>query len=262
MRFAASPIAFTALMLAACQQGVAANQSAPAAASTTADAGTTQDVTLTAADGTQVFGTYYRAAKPKALILLFHQAGSSRHEYDSIAPKLAAEGYDALAIDQRSGGTLYGPNATVDHLGRSADYQAAEADLQAALDWAGKQGRPVILWGSSYSAALVFRVAAANPGKVAAVLAFSPGEYLWSPNLVHEAAAKLTVPVFVTSAKDADEIGAARSILAAVSGQTKVQFVPATAGIHGASSLRSDRNAAGAADYWTAVDAFLHRVAP
>ena len=49
-----------------------------------------EPVTLTAADGVKVYGTWYRAAQPKALILLFHQAGSGRGEYATIAPKLVA----------------------------------------------------------------------------------------------------------------------------------------------------------------------------
>jgi len=57
------------------------------------------------------------------------------------------------------------------------------------------------------------------------VLGFSPGEYLDSPHTVHEAAAKVTVPIFVTSAKDRDEIAAAKSILAVAPARQKTQFV-------------------------------------
>ena len=72
-----------------------------------------QPVTLKAADGVTVYGTYYPASEPKALILLFHQAGSSSGEYAAIAPRLARAGYSSLAIDQRVGGNLYGPNRTM-----------------------------------------------------------------------------------------------------------------------------------------------------
>ena len=48
-------------------------------------------VNFMADDGLTVSGRYYRADKPKALILLFHQAGSSKDEYADIAPKLAEE---------------------------------------------------------------------------------------------------------------------------------------------------------------------------
>ncbi len=38
---------------------------------------------------------------------------------------------------------------------------------------------------------------------------FLPGEYLDAPDAVHDAAAKVSVPIFVTSAKDRNEIAAA-----------------------------------------------------
>lgn len=67
-----------------------------------------RDVTLRAKDGLTVFARAYAADQPKAVILLFHQAGSSKGEYATIAPKLALAGYDALAVDARAGGGLFG----------------------------------------------------------------------------------------------------------------------------------------------------------
>ncbi|WP_238542498.1 alpha/beta hydrolase [Sphingomonas sp. PAMC 26621] len=216
-------------------------------------------VTLTATDGVRIDGDYRRATSPRALILLFHQAGSGKGEYATIAPRLAAAGYSSLAIDQRAGGPLFGVNATAARLGRPADYPEAQRDLEAALAWGRAQGLPIILWGSSYSAALVFRVAAAHPQGVAAVLAFSPGEYLDDKQAVAHAAAAVRVPVFVTSADDAGEIAAARAILAASPAALKRQYLP-RAGVHGSSTLIPAKNAAGAAANWAAVLDFLHRV--
>lgn len=224
-----------------------------------------EPVVLKAADGVMVFGDYYKAEKPKALILLFHQAGSNRSEYAPIAPKLMQAGYSALAIDQRSGGTLFGHgNQTVARLGHSTNYLDAEKDLEAALAWSEPAAArlPVILWGSSYSASLVFLVAAKQPGKLAAVLSFSPGEYLGDGNPVSAAAAKVTVPIFITSAKDPEEIAAARKILDASASKSKIQFVPTLGGVHGSSTLRDDRNRQGADENWQAVLAFLGALKP
>lgn len=231
------------------------------AAKNSASAAAVEPVTLTAADGVKVYGTFYPARNPKALILLFHQAGSSRAEYASIAPKLAAAGYSALAIDQRAGGELFGPNATVKGLGHSADYLAAKQDLEAALAWAKTRKLPIILWGSSYSASLVFMVAAEHPGEVAAVMAFSPGEYFDDKDAVHRAASKVAVPVFVTSAKDPQEIEAARSILNASPSRLKVDYVPEKAGVHGSSTLIAVKDPAGAGEAWAAVMRFLRQIA-
>jgi dienelactone hydrolase len=223
-----------------------------------------EHVVLTASDGVKVYGDFYPAAsKSDAYILLFHQAGSNRGEYAPIAPRLAKLGYNCLAIDQRSGGERFGQgNETVRQLGHSADYLDALKDMDAALVWArtAKHSGKVIIWGSSYSAALVFLLAAQHPEDVAAVLAFSPGEYLGTPNLVHQAAAKISVPIYVTSAKDEEEIRAARSILAASPARMKTQFVPRVGGVHGSSTLRTDTDAAGEAENWRAVEEFLHRV--
>ncbi|OYY72654.1 alpha/beta hydrolase [Sphingomonas sp. 28-63-12] len=258
-------IVLAVAVVAACSPSVPAAGGASPAGNAGADVPTAKadvPISLKAADGVTVYGTLYAAAHPKAVILLFHQAGSGKGEYATIAPRLVALGYSALAIDQRSGGDLFGPNQTAAAVIGQASYLDAKADLQAALDWAKPQGKPVLLWGSSYSSALVFLVAAENPGAVAALLSFSPGEYLGQPDLVSRNAAKLTIPVFVTSAKDAGEIAAARAIVDAVPGTGNIAAVPAIAGVHGSSTLIPARNPRGAEDNWRAVTAFLHQVAP
>src|SRR5262245_42173584 len=174
-----------------------------------------QAVMLRARDGVSISGLAYTADHPKAIVLLFHQAESSKAEYATIAPRLVAAGFTALAIDQRSGGSLYGPNDTARRLGKPASYEQAKPDLEAALDWATAQHLPVVLWGSSYSPSLVFEVAAAHQRAVSAVMACPPGEYFDDTKAVARAAAKVRVPIFVTSAPDPGEVSDAKAILAA-----------------------------------------------
>jgi dienelactone hydrolase len=222
-------------------------------------------LSFTAPDGVRVFADYYPVegkapSKTAPVILLCHQAGSNRGEYATIAPVLTKLGFAALAVDQRSGGTSWGRiNETVQHLGHSSDYAAAMADLEASLQWIRSNGHggKVIVWGSSYSAALVFGLAAKHQNEVAAVLAFSPGEYLGGAATVRRAAAQIAVPIFVTSAKNDGEIAAARTILDAAPATVKIQFVPRVAGVHGSATLRLDRNPQGAEENWDAVKAFL-----
>ena len=222
-----------------------------------------KDVTLTAADGVKITGSYYPAAKASApIILLFHQAGSNRWEYAPIAPKLAAAGFSCLAIDARHGGEMWGhPNETVARLGKEAGYLEALPDLEAALAWARRENpsRKIIVWGSSYSSCLVFVLAAKHPGEIAGLLSFSPAEYFkGNPNLVHDAAAKVKIPVFITSAKDQEEEEAAKSIFdATASKKESVLYKPVAGGVHGSSTLRADRNPEGADQNWAAVLAFL-----
>lgn len=231
------------------------------ATSVKADAPEPRRVTLRASDGVRVYAWHYRAAaRTLPAILLFHQAGSNHAEYTPIAPRLAALGYHSLALDQRSGGRMWGAsNQTASELGKDVDYRAVLPDLEAALEWPLLQGLPPqsIVWGSSYSAALVFLLAAKHPSAVAAVMAFSPGEYLGDNHSVRDAAAKVQAPVFVTCALDAEELAAARAIAGAVPGSSAVQFVPAHGGVHGSSTLRRDRNPDGAEENWHAVEEFL-----
>ena len=233
----------------------------PAQAATPAEThAAAERLNLKADDGVAIYGLYYRAMHPKALILLFRQADSSKDEYAEIAPRLVGAGYSALAIDQRSGGRLFGRNETAAKLGRPATYLDAKRDLEAALAWGEQQGSPVILWGSSYSASLVFLLAAEHPQSVKTVLAFSPGEYLEKPGTVRETAAHVTTPVFVTSSSDAEEISTARSILAASPAEIKEQYVPKQGGVHGSSTLLVSHNPKGAIANWQAVLSFIARV--
>jgi len=222
-------------------------------------------VTFAAADGVTIYADSYPGASPQApVVLLFHQADSSKNEYAPIAPQLVSLGYNVLAIDQRSGGDIYPPpNETVEHLGKSADYIDVLPDMDAALVWAKKTypGAPVYAWGSSYSAALVFAFAAKHQREIAAVLAFSPGEYLSDKKFVAHAARHVRMPLFVDSASTPAEEQTARDIFNASPSHLKVDYVPKN-GIHGSSTLRPDKDPDGAQENWDAVTAFLARLKP
>lgn len=224
-----------------------------------------QSVQFKASDGVEIFGTYYAApSSSRPMILLFHQAGSNHFEYAPIAPKLVAAGFSCLAIDQRWGGEMWGhTNETVKKLGHTetaaGNVTNLESDLGAALAWAHTRNphRKFILWGSSYSASLVFVVAARHPEEIAGVLAFSPGEYFEAhPTMIEDAAMKVRVPVFITSENDADQLRQAVKIYDAVGSRDKVHY-KAQFAVHGSSTLRTDRDSKGAVANWAAVMKFL-----
>ena len=139
-------------------------------------------ITANTLDGVTIYGERYYGDldSTSPLIMLFHQGGSNgRAEYAPLVDWLNNEGYRAIAWDQRAGGELYGEmNRTVTGLseGTKSGYCDAYADLQAALNFVMENGaaEKVMVWGSSYSGALVFRLAAENPNTVSAVMAFSP----------------------------------------------------------------------------------------
>ncbi len=220
-----------------------------------------QPITLTAADGVKVYGQYWPAAGNKApLIVAFHQAGSSYAEYEPLALRLNKAGFGVLAIDQRSGGEEFGgKNRTAAALGREASYDDVLPDMEAALAWARAHanGAPVLVWGSSYSAALVFVLASRHPSDVQGLLAFSPSEYLGQSGAVGKAAKSLRMPVFIDQAIDDEEIASSRAILDVLPGTNKTLFLAKTNGVHGSATLRADRNKQGAEENWRAVLAFL-----
>jgi len=222
-------------------------------------------ITLHAVDGATIYGYYYGGSDlSRPIILLFHQAGANAAEYAPIAPRLVKDGFDCLAIDQRAGGSMFdATNQTAEAIGTlPSGFLDVLKDMNAALDWA-RTIRPkskIVLWGSSYSAALVFLLAKEHPGQIWALLSFSPGEYLTTPAMVATAAAGVTIPVFITCAMNKQEEFNAHHIYSAVASSDKTLFVPKTGGVHGSSTLRTDRDPDGSTENWQAVEAFLSKL--
>ncbi|GGJ50941.1 alpha/beta hydrolase [Deinococcus roseus] len=215
-------------------------------------------LTLKASDGLTLHATHYPSKTAKAVLLMFHQAGSNKAEYAPIAPEFVKLGFAGLALDQRSGGSLFdADNQTVLQAGKSSTFMETLPDLEAALTWAKATypEKPIWLLGSSYTSALVFLVAARHP-EVQAILSFSPDEYLEGNNTVKDAAKKLgSTAVFITSAKS--EAAAAKAIFNAVKSPQKTLFTPQKFGKHGASILRPEMGIFGGQETWEAVKAFV-----
>lgn len=227
-----------------------------------------KSVDFPSAGGIEARADVYASPTPSAtLIVMFHQAGWSRGEYREIAPKLVDQGYAVMVVDQRSGG---GVRAVTNQTHRRAakkklptGYLDAYPDLEAALRYGrdALKAERVIVWGSSYSASLVIRLAAKHPEQVSAVIAFSPGEYFKKTSgatYVRELAKAVHQPLFVTSSKK--ERAQVEPIFDASPAKKKILFTPASAGQHGSRALWSkwpDNDV-----YWTAVRGFLEEYAP
>ena len=74
-------------------------------------AGAPLDVTIPAADGTTIRGTYYPAAQPGPAVLLLHMCNTTRKSWEPLAPQLAAAGIHTLSIDYRGFGESGGDRA-------------------------------------------------------------------------------------------------------------------------------------------------------
>jgi dienelactone hydrolase len=182
-----------------------------------------------------------------------------------IAPELNAFGFNAMAVDQRMGGSFNAiANETAKRFGERAMSEAyldALPDMEAAIRYARKnyaKGK-LIIWGSSYSASLALKIAGDNPDQADAVLAFSPGEYFGylskGPAYIGQSAKKIRVPVLIASSSS--EKNEWYSIYESIPGDRKTYFLPPSDGAHGSSALFEYYDAS--KDYWKAVKDFLRQ---
>ena len=143
-----------------------------------------ETINFKADDGITVTADLYMEHESDApFIILYHQAGYSRGEYREIAPKLNALGFNCMAVDQRSGDQV---NGIINQTHKDAlaankptKYLDALPDIEAAYLYAKFSVKPkkIILWGSSYSAALMFYMGSEHHNNVSGILSFAPGEY-------------------------------------------------------------------------------------
>ncbi len=226
-----------------------------------------ETITFPAGDGVTITADLY-APHPKdaPMILLFHQAGWSRGEYNEIAPKLNEMGYNCLAVDLRAGGVINGvvnqTHESAKGLYKETRYIDGLKDIEASIQYVRKNlaSGQVIIWGSSFSAALVLKVTGDHPEWVDAALAFSPGEYFTSQgqsrDYISSSASNIARPVFITSAHN--EKSNWWGIYVAISDMDKTYFWPSTTGNHGSRALWS--KFPDSPDYWEKVKSFLESV--
>jgi dienelactone hydrolase len=139
-------------------------------ASTPLSAAEPQDVSIEAADGLLIKGTFYPAQGqgPWPGVILLHMNGRQREDWDDFARLLAANGYAALAIDMRGHGET----------GGSRDWEQAPDDLERV--WRYLTGREDIdadrtaVAGASIGANMAL-VLGDNAPDINTIILLSPG---------------------------------------------------------------------------------------
>ncbi len=171
-------------------------------------------IELSAEDGAKIDADLYRVKGARVCAALFHQSGSSRGEYRTIAPELTRLGVTALAVDVRWGyrdrwNDVVNENAarhgTLEVMQRGDREKAREIratsvqDIDAAVDWLRADGcTKVVAWGSSIHANAVFALALRRPGDLAGIVDVSPGEYSpEEPEMMRRIATEVQVPSLV-----------------------------------------------------------------
>ncbi len=217
-------------------------------------------VTFEAEDGLQITADLYEINPNNPYLLLFHQAGYSRGEYRETVGKFTKFGYNCLAVDLRSGGEI---NFIQNHTallavqkGYATDYLSSKKDIIAAINWVKeKSNKPIMLFGSSFSASLCLWIAEENPD-IKAVIVFSPGEFFGADIKIQEKIKNLDKPVFAASSKR--ELPYVDTLLRFVPSVNKTIFAPKSGGEHGSKSLwRSNANNQ---EYWLALTMFFSKI--
>jgi len=225
------------------------------------------ELTAQAADGVTVYGTTRFDDLPDTapLILLFHQGGSNaRAEYAPLIPWFHEYGYRVIAWDLRAGGGIHGlENRTAEAIlpDEARSYCEGYADMQAALEASralSPSGRAII-WGSSYSAALVFHLVADNPDSIIAVVSASPAS--GSPMadcLARARLAELNRPALVLRPASEMERESAQK-QKALFDAAGVPVMVFENGVHGSSMLVDARTEADMTDARAAVMTWLNQ---
>lgn len=157
-------------------------------------------------DGVTITADLYFKSSDVPYVLMFHQDNSSRGEYIDIAPRIMDMGYNCLAIDLRLGRSAnYIDNETSKYArekGLQPTYLETENDFAAAVEYAFKKsGKPVLLFGSSFSSALCIKTGI-NNARVGAMILFEPGEFLKPDFLIKQKASEIDKPVFIATTSD------------------------------------------------------------
>lgn len=223
------------------------------------------EITLVTSDTLTIFGDVFDPDVARPLLLLFHQGGgNARAEYGPLVPRLLDEGFATMAFDLRRGGDrLGGTNRTIDaNAPAEWSYCDAAPDLEAVLDYARSrfEDRTIILWGSSFSGALVIRLAAQRPNDVDGVIAFSPasGEPMEGCR-PEELSGALSVPAMMLRPKSEADIESVQKQLTSFSSQGHRTFV-AENGVHGSSMLNALRTHSDNETTWQEVLSFLRSI--
>jgi len=219
-----------------------------------------EKVSFIAEDGIEITADKYLANEEYPYILLFHQAGSSRGEFNGIADRFLKLRYNCLAVDLRSGGNSnYVSNETARNAGgqhSSVKYLDAALDIRAAIDYVwGLNPKEVILLGSSYSASLVMLESEDNQ-HVKAVIAFSPGEYFGDDLRMEDALDSLTKPLFIAVTEREEPY--VRQMMNSIPEDGYSLFKPEKSGVHGARALWEDNPSKD--EYWLALLMFINNL--
>ena len=215
-------------------------------------------VTFESADSLVITADLYLLSDTLPYIILLHEQGSSRGEFESLAERFQKMDYNCLAVDIRNGGSAnFISNETV-RRSRSGDYimgrEEVENDIRASINYAfATSGKEVVLLGSGATGSLCLKISK-EMDEVKGVIAFSPGEF-YAPYLsIQDTISNIQKPVFIASTKT--EYPYIERMLSGIDEEFKTSFIPVEdEGMRGTSSLLPKNPSNG--EYWLAILLFF-----
>jgi pimeloyl-ACP methyl ester carboxylesterase len=217
-------------------------------------------ITFITSDSLEVTADLYLVNEEYPFLILFHQEGSSRGEYNETAQKFSKLNFNCLAVDLRSGeNSNYVRNETASkarETGTPARFIDALNDIEASIEYAYNiNNQNVILIGSSYSASLCM-IAGKNNPDVKAVIAFSPGEYFGDDLRIEQQLDTFPKPLFVTGTET--EYPYITQMLQKITTQSNVTFFKPdnSPGQHGSMALWEENPSKD--EYWLALLLFFN----
>lgn len=217
-----------------------------------------EEISIFSADSLELTANQYFLSDTLPYLLLLHEQGSSRGEFEALADRFQKMNYNCLAVDVRNGGSAnFISNETVRRV-RHGDYiigrEEVEDDIRAAIDYAiTASGKEVVLLGSGATGSLCLKLAK-EMDEIMGVVAFSPGEF-YAPFLsIQDTISGMQKPVFVASTQL--EHPYVEQMLSGIDEEFKTSFKPEGGeGLRGTNALKPDNPTNG--EYWLALLLFF-----
>jgi pimeloyl-ACP methyl ester carboxylesterase len=217
-----------------------------------------ETVILTSSDSLRITADQYFVSEEHPFIVLFHEQGSSRGEFQEIAGRLCKMDYNCLAVDLRNGGNNHAvSNETVK---QCREYRCptslsdVQKDMNAAIHYANrKSGQPVILLGSGSNASLSLMFGQDHE-HVRAVVALSPGEYFLPEVSIQDTIQGMQKPVFVSSSMQ--EFDYVSQLVSGIGDEYLTLFEPQL-GEGGRGSVSLSLETPNYSEYWLALLLFF-----
>jgi dienelactone hydrolase len=214
-----------------------------------------------AEDSMKVRADLYLQNDQWPFIILCHDEGSNRSDFNDIAPRLLNLNYNCLAVDLRTGGkTGYTENETASLvLLKTKNVKPLDAamDITASISFVQNFNKlPVVLLGSTSSASLCLLESIHNP-LVKAVIALSPGEYFQPLVQISNEVGKISLPVFAGSGQQ--EYPYILNMLSAIPTDQLTIFKPEND--NGKNGIRAFHNANKiSSEFWFALTMFFKKL--